>query len=118
VLCAEDHPDLLVLIRRILDLRPDLELVTARGGAEALALAAAEPPALVLLDLHLGDLPGEEVLRALRADPATAEVPVLVLSADVSPARRERLLAAGARAYLTKPIDIPLLLETLDGVLA
>lgn len=63
-------------------------------------------PAVVLLDLHLPDIHGEEVLAHLLADPTTASIPVVVLSADASPGQIDRLLAAGAEAYLAKPFDI------------
>jgi len=75
-------------------------------------------PDVVLLDLHLPGIDGEEVLRRLQADPQTATVPVVVVSADVTPGQQERLLAAGAIEYLGKPLDVPRFLEVLDGLLA
>jgi CheY-like chemotaxis protein len=83
-----------------------------------LDLAAKHDPDLVLLDLHLPDMPGQEVLRRLRAEPRTAQVPVVILSADARPALIEQLLAEGVRAFLTKPLDVRELLELLDGVAA
>jgi CheY-like chemotaxis protein len=73
---------------------------------------------LVLLDLHLPDMPGQEVLRRLRADPDTAQVPIVILSADARPALITRLLEDGARAFLTKPLDIRELLALLDTITA
>ncbi|HEX9365437.1 MAG TPA: response regulator, partial [Vicinamibacterales bacterium] len=75
-------------------------------------------PDLILLDLHLPDMPGEEVLRRLWSNPETRSLPVAVLSADATPSQRQRLLASGAVAYLTKPIDIAQLLELIDQRLA
>lgn len=70
-------------------------------------------------DLHLPGIGGEEVLRRLRADPVTAGPPVVVVSADVTRSgNRERLLAAGAAEYLTKPLDVPRFLEVVDALLA
>jgi CheY-like chemotaxis protein len=69
------------------------------------------------LDVHLPDVDGAEVLRRLQADPDTARTPVIMISADATPRQIERLLAAGAREYLTKPLDVTLFLEVLDGLL-
>jgi PAS domain S-box-containing protein len=118
VLVVEDNPALVELVARILDVRPQLEVVAARCGAEALEVTRTRSPALVLLDLNLDDMSGEDVLRALRTEPATREVPVIILSADSSPDRGAQVRAAGAAAFLTKPIDIARLLATVDRVLA
>ncbi len=83
-----------------------------------LELARERGPHLVLLDLHLPNLGGDEVLTRLRADPRTRDIPVVVLSADATGSRREPLLAAGALAYLTKPIEVRELLEVVDRELA
>ena len=80
-----------------------------------LDLAGEHHPDLLLLDLHLPDMPGEEVLRRLRTTPKTAEVPVVVLSADARPSLIQRLLDQAARAFLTKPLDVK---ELLDAVAA
>jgi CheY-like chemotaxis protein len=69
---------------------------------------------LVLLDLHLPDMDGEQVLQRLRDDPATASIPVVIVSADATPGRVQRLVTAGAVGYLTKPIDVRELLRFLD----
>jgi CheY-like chemotaxis protein len=76
-------------------------------------LAREHVPDLVLLDLHLPDIPGEEVLRQLRSDERTARIPVVVISADATHGSVQRLRAAGADAYLTKPIDLDEFLETV-----
>ena len=86
-------------------------------GAQGLELARARPPDLILLDLHLPDLPGIEVLRRLQADPALAGVPVVILSADALPEHIAEATAAGAAAYLTKPLDVPRFLAALDQYL-
>ena len=95
-----------------------MRLITASRGDEGIALALREQPDLILLDLHLPDLPGEEVLRRLWADPRTRSRPVAVLSADATPAQRQLLLASGAVDYLTKPLDISRLLRLVDERLA
>jgi CheY-like chemotaxis protein len=91
-----------------------VRLLTAAEGETVQELVRESRPDLILLDLHLPGIDGEEVLRRLRADPRTADVPVVMVSADVTPWQRERLLAAGARDYLTKPLDVRRFLEVLD----
>jgi DNA-binding response OmpR family regulator len=103
-------------LERILALRPGSRLLVAPDGETGLRLAVAERPDLVLLDLHLPDLPGDEVLRELRLDARTRSIPVVVLSADATEDRIRRLVAAGARTYLTKPLHIGRLLEVVDAV--
>ncbi|MGH7416424.1 MAG: response regulator, partial [Candidatus Rokuibacteriota bacterium] len=83
----------------------------------ALDLAREHRPDLVVLDLHLPDIPGEEVLRALKADPQTRMIPVAVISADVTAAHREAALAAGATAYLAKPFEVTTFLRLVDEAL-
>jgi CheY-like chemotaxis protein len=82
------------------------------------AFLAQHLPDLILLDLNLPDMHGSEVLEQLRANPLLQETPVVVISADATPGQIQRLMAGGARAYLTKPLDIRQFLETLDAVLA
>ena len=113
VLYVEDNLSNLRLIEMLLDGRPGLQLLSAQQGTLGLEIARARQPDLILLDLHLPDLPGWEVLQALQEDPATRAIPVVVISADATPGRVERLRAAGAREYLTKPIDVPTLLRVL-----
>ena len=116
VLYIEDNPSNLRLVRA--DPRaPARDRLPAMQGRLGLELARQHRPDLVLLDLHLPDMPGDEVLAALQADPRTRRIPVVILSADATHGRIERLLAAGARAYLTKPIDVARLLATLDSFL-
>ncbi|MEV4511171.1 ATP-binding protein [Dactylosporangium sp. NPDC049525] len=118
VLYVEDMVENVRLVEQILTHRPDITLIPAMLAGVALDLAREHRPDLVLLDLHLPDLPGEEVMRRLRAEPATSDVPVVVLSADATRPHVERLLAEGATAYLTKPIVVRELLDAVDGILA
>jgi signal transduction histidine kinase/CheY-like chemotaxis protein len=113
VLYIEDNPSNVRLVEKIFALASDMGLSVARDGAAGLALARAELPDLILLDLHLPDMSGEQVLAALLADPATAEIPVVVVSADASPVQTKRLRAAGAVGYLTKPFDVDQLLAAV-----
>ena len=86
-------------------------------GQAGLDIARTSRPDLILLDLHLPDMHGEEVLRRLWEDPHTRAIPVAVLSADATPAQAKRLRAAGAIAYLTKPLDVSQVLHLVDDQL-
>jgi CheY-like chemotaxis protein len=101
----------------ILSQRPDVTLLTAMQGRLGLDLTRWHRPNLILLDEHLPDMRGEEVLRRLKDDPATREIPVVVVSADATRGQEERLLATGAHAYLTKPLDVRHFLHVVDAAL-
>jgi signal transduction histidine kinase/DNA-binding NarL/FixJ family response regulator len=118
VLYIEDNASNLELVEQVLSRLPDVTLIPAMRPQLGLDLAEEHHPDLVLLDLHLPDMPGEEVLRRLRANPNTADVPVVVLSADARPSHIEHLLDQGARAFLTKPLDVKELLTLLDTTVA
>ena len=118
VLYIEDHASNVALVERLLARRDDYDLVTAMTGRAGLKLAADVLPDLVLLDLDLPDIRGEDVLVELRADPATVGIPVVVVSADATAGRQEQLVAAGAAAYIVKPLQLASFLATLDSVLA
>jgi PAS domain S-box-containing protein len=118
VLYIEDNLANLSLIEAILAGRPAITLIPALQGRLGLDLAWEHAPDVILLDLHLPDVSGEEVLARLRADARTRETPVIVISADAMPGRSERLTQAGAHAYLTKPLDVDLFIRTIDRLLA
>ncbi|HEV8616732.1 MAG TPA: ATP-binding protein [Methylomirabilota bacterium] len=118
VLYIEDNLSNFRLVERVLERRPRMRLLPAIQGRLGLDLAREHQPDLILLDLHLPDLPGEEVLRRLLAEPRTREIPVVVVSADATPGQIERLRAAGARDYLTKPLDVRQLLTVIDTHIA
>jgi CheY-like chemotaxis protein len=106
LLYIEDNLANLSLVETILLARPGWRTIPALQGQLGVELARQHVPDAVLLDLHLPDLSGDEVLRRLRADPRTAAIPVIVVSADATQASLERLRASGADAYLTKPLDV------------
>jgi CheY-like chemotaxis protein len=118
VLYIEDDLVNFTLIERILEFRPALKLLHAARGETGVELAQIHHPKLILLDLNLPDMHGSEVLRRLQSDPTTAQVPVVVLSADATPSQIERLLTAGARNYLTKPFDIDPFLAVVDEMVS
>jgi CheY-like chemotaxis protein len=106
------------LIEEVIKRRGDATLVAATHGRHALELARSVQPDVILLDLNLPDMHGSVVLQALRSDEITEAIPVIVVSADATGSQHRAVLAAGASAYLTKPIHIPELQVTLDRLLA
>jgi signal transduction histidine kinase len=117
VLYIEDNVSNVQLITHVLARRPGVELLHASTGREGLGLLRSRRPSLVLLDLHLPDVSGEDVLRTVWEDPATRSVPVAVLTADATPDLKRRLLASGAAAYFTKPLDVREVLRLIDRTL-
>jgi PAS domain S-box-containing protein len=117
LLYIEDNLANLSLVETILLSRPHWRTMPALQGQIGVELAREHTPDLILLDLHLPDISGEEVLRRLRAEPRTATIPVVVITADATRTTVERLRTAGADAYLTKPLDIDEFLETVGRLL-
>jgi PAS domain S-box-containing protein len=117
ILYVEDNLANLDLVETILQDRPEIDLIPALQGRLGLQLAREHRPHLILLDLHLPDLPGEMVLHELRSDDRTRDIPVLVISADATTRRVDRLRSAGVRDYLTKPLDVDQFLTAVDAAL-
>ena len=116
ILYVEDNLSNLTLIEQLLADQPQTTLITAMQGRMALDLARQHKPDLILLDLHLPDLPGWDVLAELQKHDATRHTPVVIISADATSRQIKRLLEAGAHAYLTKPIDVPEFFRVIDNV--
>ncbi len=116
VLCVEDSAANFQLIEDILRDRPGTDIAWADSGGKGVEMAKANTPELILLDLDLPDMHGSEVLGHLRAEAAMAATPVIVISADATPSQIERMLAAGARDYITKPFQIRRFLLMFDEI--
>jgi PAS domain S-box-containing protein len=116
VLLADDNSDMREYVRRLLAGRYEVEAVT--NGADAVAAARRAPPALVLSDVMMPGLDGFGLLRELRADPGTAAIPVILVSARAGEEARVEGLRAGADDYLTKPFGARELLARVDAHLA
>jgi PAS domain S-box-containing protein len=117
LLYVEDNLANLSLVETILSERPGWKTIPALQGRMGTELAREHAPDLVLLDLHLPDVQGDEVLRRLRADKRTSGIPVVMISADATPRTIDRLLSEGADAYLTKPLDVDEFLAAIDRLL-
>jgi signal transduction histidine kinase/ActR/RegA family two-component response regulator len=117
LLYIEDNLANLKLVQRVVAHRNDVDIIPAMQGRLGLELATEHQPALILLDLHLPDIPGDQVLQELRSNSATASIPVVVVSADATLGQQQRLLSAGALAYLTKPYEVQELLRIIDEAL-
>jgi two-component system, cell cycle response regulator DivK len=113
VLIIEDNPRNLKLVRDVLNVR-GLATLEAECAEDGIALARSERPDLVLMDVQLPGIDGMQALRRLRSNPATADIPVIAVTAFAMQADRERFLAAGFDGYLSKPIDVGELLEALS----
>jgi PAS domain S-box-containing protein len=117
ILYVEDNDSNVDLVKQILEeKRPGIQLIATTYGLRALDLALEHNPGLVLLDLNLPDIQGDEVLKRLKSDKRTTHIPVIMLSADAMPRQVSKLLKAGANEYLTKPIDVITFLEILDEI--
>ena len=118
VLYIDDDQDNIFLLQRLFKRRcPDIQLHTTMTGRDGIRAAIDDQPALILLDNRLPGTSGEQVLRELAATPATAAIPVVILSGDSNPVTVSELLAAGAADFLVKPFDIHQLLAVIGRYL-
>jgi PAS domain S-box-containing protein len=117
LLYIEDNLPNLRLIERIFEKQPRIKLLAAMQGGLGIDLARQHCPDLILLDVHLPDIPGPEVLRRLRQEKRTGDIPVVVLTADSTPGQIARVLAAGATDYLIKPLEVKRFLRVIENVL-
>ena len=118
ILYVEDNPVNVAVLQALLEQRPNVRLLTAADGAGGLALAIAERPDVVLIDMQLPDLDGYAVHAKLRAAPQTAATPCIALSANAFPEHVAQARAAGFLDYWTKPIDAAAVLARIDQLLA
>jgi PAS domain S-box-containing protein len=118
LLYVEDDLSNTALMQQVIALRPHYRMSVAADGLSGQALALAEPFDLAIIDIDLPGIDGVELCRRLRAHAATADLPLLALSANAMKADTRRALEAGFDAYLTKPIDVPRVLAEIDRLLA
>ena len=115
ILYVEDNDDNVYMLKNRLS-RAGFTVVVATDGKQGIAMASSEQPDLILMDLTLPDIDGEEATRRIKADPATKRIPVLALTANAMSADRERAIAAGCDDFDTKPVDMPRLLEKIAAL--
>jgi len=113
ILFLEDDNDTYELVRFMLE-RAGYQALRAVNGKDGLEIAHREQPDLILADLSMPEMDGWEATRKLKADPATQHIPIIALTAHTLPGDRQRALKAGCNAYLTKPINLKVFLETVD----
>jgi two-component system phosphate regulon response regulator PhoB len=116
ILVVDDEPDVLRMLEVVLG-RHGHDVVAASSGMEGLVLAASERPDLVLLDIMMEGMDGWEVLKLLKLDERTREIPVVILSARVEARDKIRGLQEGAVDYVTKPFSVKGILESIDLIL-
>jgi PAS domain S-box-containing protein len=117
VLYIEDNLANLRLVERILAHVGNMEVISAMQGKLGLELARAHRPDLILLDLHLPDMTGEDVAITLRQAQETRDIPIVILTAAAHASQRRRLLDLGVHGYLTKPFKVPQMLGLVEQII-
>ena len=115
ILYVEDNDDNVYMLKNRLS-RAGFTVVVATDGAQGVAMAASERPDLILMDLTLPDIDGEEATRRIKADPATQRIPIIALTAHAMPGDREKAIAAGCDDFDTKPVELPRLLGKIRAL--
>ena len=118
LLYIEDNDDNLYMLQLRFDVLGGYEIISATDGAAGLAMAVAERPDLILMDLNLPEVDGWEAARRLKADPLTCDIPIIALSAHAMAGDREKALATGCNDFDTKPIEFDRLLAKIEQALA
>jgi CheY-like chemotaxis protein len=118
VLVIDDDATITRLLRDVLQTLGPYRVITAIDGAQGLAACVDALPALILIDLRMPELDGAQAVRAIRGDPHTANIPIIMISAYSQHAERMRCLYSGADYYITKPFDLDALETTIARALA
>jgi|SRR5437867_9409821 CheY-like chemotaxis protein len=113
ILYVEDNEDNVYMLKMRLELIEGFEIAVATDGAEAISAVTTDSPDIILMDLNVPVINGWEATRRLKADPKTAGIPVIALSAHAMQGDREKALAAGCDDFDTKPIDFDRLLNKM-----
>jgi len=114
ILYVEDNDDNIYMLKNRLS-RAGFTVLIATNGAQGIAMATSDKPDLILMDITLPDIDGEEATRRIKADPATKGIPIIALTANAMSGDREKALAAGCDDFDTKPVEMPRLLEKISA---
>jgi two-component system, cell cycle response regulator DivK len=117
ILCVEDNPQNMRLVRKILK-HEGYDVLEAEDGASGLAVAEAEEPDLILMDINLPDIDGLEVTKLIKAQAHLAHIPIVALTANAMYGDEERCLAAGCDGYIAKPVSKEKLLSSIETYLS
>lgn len=117
VLYVEDNAANLELVKQLIGRRPDLRLLCATDGARGIASARSSQPDVILMDINLPGISGIDAMKVLRADPSTAHIPIIALSANAMPHDIQKGIEAGFFNYVTKPIRVDEFIGALDVAL-
>jgi CheY-like chemotaxis protein len=115
ILYVEDNDDNVYMLKNRLS-RAGFTIIIATDGAQGVAMATSEKPDLILMDLTLPDMRGEEATRRIKADPATSRIPVIALTANAMAGDKEKALAAGCDDFDTKPVELQRLLGKIAAL--
>jgi CheY-like chemotaxis protein len=118
VLYVEDNDDNIYMLKMRLELLGDFEVLTAEDGEKGCAVAAAEQPDIILMDLEMPIVDGWEATRRLRDNPQTRDIPIIALSAHALAGERNKAIAAGCDEFDTKPIEFDRLVATVQRIVA
>ena len=118
LLYIEDNSANLKLVEQLIDRRQDMRLMSAWDGKLGIEMARESQPDVILMDINLPGISGIQALKILRADPLTAHIPVLAISANAMLGDIKKGMEAGFFRYLTKPIKLPEFIEAMDAALA
>ena len=117
ILCVEDNPQNMRLVRKILK-HEGYDVLEAEDGASGLAVAEAEEPDLILMDINLPDIDGLEVTKLIKAQAHLVHIPIIALTANAMYGDEERCLAAGCDGYIAKPVSKEKLLSSVEDYLS
>jgi CheY-like chemotaxis protein len=117
IIYIEDIPANVKLVKQILNSRQEIKLLSAQTAQDGIELAQVETPDLILMDIHLPGMDGLTAFKKLQTINETKNIPIIALTADAMDGDIKKALNLGFKSYITKPIDVPSFLNTIDKIL-